>query len=115
MNPETKKTVDEKWKDQVAKEKQEAKSENKTYHQASFTLLVSSLAMQAMIFMGKLENPATKKIEKDLEQARFLIDTLGVLQEKTEGNLSEEEKKFLEDSLFNLRMNYVETKDKEEG
>ena len=61
MPEEIKKNVDEKWKAQVEKEKEAAKNENKTYHQASFSLLVSSLAMQAMIFMGKLENPATKK------------------------------------------------------
>ncbi|MCD6134379.1 MAG: DUF1844 domain-containing protein [Candidatus Omnitrophica bacterium] len=114
MPEEIKKNVDEKWKSQVEKEKQAAKEANKTYHQASFNLLVSSLAMQAMISMGKLENPVTKKIEADLEQARFLIDTLGVLEEKTKGNLTSEESHFLEESLFNLRMNYVETKNKKE-
>jgi len=50
-----------------------------------------------MIAMGKLENPLTKKNEVNLEQARFLIDTLGVIQEKTKNNLNAEEEKLLEE------------------
>lgn len=66
--------------------------------------------MQAMIALGKIENPITKKVEKNLEQARFLIDTLGVLEEKTQGNLSPEENVALGEYLFNLRMAYIEEK-----
>ena len=70
--------------------------------------------MQAMIAAGKLENPVTRKTEKNLEQARFLIDTLEILKEKTKGNLAKEEENLLDDSLFNLRMMYVEEKEKEQ-
>jgi hypothetical protein len=66
--------------------------------------------MQAMIAMGGLENPITKKKEKNYGQARFLIDTLGIIQEKTKGNLTDEEAKVLEEYLFNLRMMYIKTK-----
>jgi len=59
-----------------------------------------------------LENPITKKIEKNLEQARFLIDTLAILKEKTKGNLTKEEEALLDDALFNLRLMYVEEKNK---
>ena len=108
MNEEIRKKVDEDWKKQVEKEKQQSQKNQKTFHQPNFTILVSSLSMQAMIAMGKLESPITGKKEENLEQARFLIDTLGILKEKTKGNLTPEEEHFLDDSLFHLRMNYVE-------
>lgn len=108
MNEEIKKKVDEDWKKQIEKEKQEHREKQETFHEPSFTILISSLSMQAMIAMGKLENPLTGKTEENLQQARFLIDTLGILKEKTRGNLTPEEENFLNDSLFHLRMNYVE-------
>jgi hypothetical protein len=103
-----KKRVDEDWKMQAQKEKKEAKEKNEVYHEPSFTVFLSSLTMQAMIAMGKLENPVTKSIEKNLEQARFLIDTIAILKEKTKGNLSGDEETLLNDALFNLRMLYVQ-------
>ena len=108
------KKVDENWKSQVEKEKKEAEQDKKTYHQPTFTIFLSSLSMQAMIAAGKLENPVTGKTEKNLEQARFLIDTLEIIKEKTKGNLVKEEENLLDDSLFNLRMMYVEEKEKEQ-
>jgi len=110
MSQDSKKKVDQDWKDQVDKEKESAQSKNEAYHQPTFTVFISSLGMQAMIAMGKLENPMTKKKEKNCDQARFLIDTLGVIQKKTKGNLDSEEDKALEEYLFNLRMMYVEAK-----
>ena len=109
---ENKKTVDDEWKQQVEKEKAQAKENNQTYHEPSFTIFVSSLVMQAMIYMGKLDNPTGQKIERNDEQAKFLIDTLAILKEKTKGNLTSEEEKFLDESLFNLRMLYIENKNK---
>jgi len=108
MQENIKKAVDENWKNQVEKEKQQAKEKQEAFPEPNFTILISSLSMQAMISMGKLENPITGKKEKNFQQARFLIDSLSILQEKTKGNLNPEEEKFLEDSLFHLRMSYVE-------
>jgi len=71
--------------------------------------------MQAMIALGRLENPVSGKTDKNLEQARFLVDTIGILKEKTKGNLNPEEEKLLDDSLFSLRMMYVEEKNKING
>ena len=107
---EEKKKVDESWKNQINKEKKEAEDKNQTYHEPTFNVFISSLGMQAMIAMGKLENPISQKAEVNLEQARFLIDTLEIIKEKTKGNLTEQESGLLEDSLFNLRMMYVELK-----
>jgi hypothetical protein len=82
------------------------------FHFIQLVLMFQAAAMQQM---GKLENPITKKVERDLQQAKFSIDILEMIQQKTKGNLSENEKKFLEHILFELRMNYVDevSKDKE--
>jgi hypothetical protein len=58
--------------------------------------------------MGKTINPLTSKLERSLEQARFSIDTLAMLREKTRGNLSEDLERLLDSTLLQLRMNYVE-------
>ncbi|EFK96607.1 protein containing DUF1844 [sediment metagenome] len=105
---EDSKKVDESWKERVEKEKKAAQESKGAYHEPNFTIFVSSLAMQAMIALGKLENPITHKTEKNPEQGRFLIDTLGVLKEKTKGNLAPEEEKLLADALYNLRMLYLQ-------
>lgn len=108
MNEEIRKRIDENWKNQINKEKDRLKDENKDFHQPNFSILLSSLSMQAMISLGKLENPVNGKKEQNLEQARFLIDTLDILKDKTKGNLSSEEEHLLDDSLYHLRMNYIE-------
>ena len=78
-----------------------------------FMQLVLMFQTAAMQQMGKMINPLTKKIEKDLAQAKFSIDMLGMVEEKTKGNLNEEEKKLLDHILFELRMNYVDEVEKE--
>lgn len=110
MNQESQEKINQDWQSQIDKEKQEAKTKDQAYHEPTFSLFLSSVGMQAMIALGKLENPLTKKMDVNLEQARFLIDTLGVIQEKTKGNLTPEEEKALADYLFNLRIMYVEAK-----
>lgn len=110
MSQEEQKKVDESWKSQVDKEKKETENSNQPYHEATFSVFLSSLVMQAMIAMGKIENPLTKKTETNYEQARFLIDTIEVLYNKTKGNLIADEEKLLDESLYNLRMIYIESK-----
>lgn len=112
MSEEIRKKVDEQWKVQAEKEKQEAQNKQEAYHEPTFRLFLSSLSMQAMVALGRLENPATSKLERNLEQARFLVDTIGIIKEKTKGNLNPEEERLLDDSLFSLRMMYVEEKNK---
>ncbi len=92
-----------------------AEDESEKRGEFYFIQLVLMFQTAAMQQMGKLENPITKKIERDLEQVKFSIDMLEMIQRKTENNLSENEKKFLDHILFELRMNYVDevSKDKE--
>lgn len=92
-----------------------AEDESEKRGEFYFIQLVLMFQTAAFQQMGKLENPITKKIERDLEQVKFSIDMLEMIQQKTENNLSENEKKFLDHILFELRMNYVDevNKDKE--
>jgi len=73
-----------------------------------FSLYVAILGQSAMMQLGKIMNPANGKLEKDLIQAKFTIDVLGILEEKTKGNLTNEESELLKSTLTNLRLNYVE-------
>jgi len=75
--------------------------------QARFDLFVSGLAMEALIAMGDMPHPTTRKQATHLPQAKYLIDLLGVLEEKTKGNLSAEEARLLKDALYQLRMRYL--------
>ena len=77
-------------------------------NEALFTSLVAMFQGAAMQQMGKLINPVTGKIERDLEQAKLSIDMLGMLEAKTRGNLTENEQRLLSHALFELRMNYLD-------
>ena len=63
--------------------------------------------MDALISLGDVPHPVTKKQAVQLEHARYLIDVLGVLAEKTRGNLSVDEERLLKDTLYQLRMRYL--------
>ncbi len=75
--------------------------------EARFDLFVSGLAMEALIALGDMPHPATRKQAANLPQAKYLIDLLGVLEEKTRGNLAVDEQKLLADALYQLRMRYM--------
>lgn len=77
-------------------------------YQLLFMMLIQQHEQIAMMGMGKLKNPATDKIEKDLSSAKYAIDTLRMLQQYTEGNLSDELKSFLTQTLSTLQLNYVD-------
>jgi hypothetical protein len=69
---------------------------------------IASLGFQAMIFLGEMPNPITNQTEKNLKQAKFLIDTLVILRDKTKGNLSKEEDDLLNGTIYELQMRYVD-------
>lgn len=73
-----------------------------------FVALIYSLQMQAMMNLGKLKNPATDTIEKNLEGAQVSIDMLEMLEEKTKNNITEEIERVLKTIISDLRLNYVE-------
>ncbi len=113
--------VDEDWKQQAQKEKeilaaQEEAEKEKTQEEGkargplprgNFAALVSMLVTQALFALGVLEVRGQEKREPDLEMAKYNIDMLATLEEKTKGNLTEEEKRVLENTLNEVRMAYV--------
>ena len=81
--------------------------------QLLFMMLIQQHEQIAMMGMGKVKNPATDKIERDLKSAKYAIDTLIMLEKFTEGNLPKELKGFLDQTLTNLRLNYADEKKKD--
>lgn len=75
--------------------------------EARFDLFVSGLAMDALIALGDVPHPVTKKPAANLVHARYLVDVLGILEEKTRGNLSVDEERLMKDVLYQLRMRYM--------
>ncbi|MGB5848612.1 MAG: DUF1844 domain-containing protein [Ignavibacteriaceae bacterium] len=78
-----------------------------------FMQLVLQNQQMAMISLGKVKNPVSDTLDKNLEYAKLSIDTLDMLNQKTKGNLSEQEEKFLSESLTQLKVLYVEESAKE--
>ena len=81
--------------------------------QLLFMMLVQQHEQIAMMGLGKIKNPATDKIDRDLKSAKFAIDTLVMLEKFTVGNLTKEMKDFLSQTLTNLRLNYADEKKKD--
>ncbi|MBC8174989.1 MAG: DUF1844 domain-containing protein [Candidatus Marinimicrobia bacterium] len=88
--------------------------DNTDKHTQLFLGLVTSLSTQAWIQLGKLKNPMTDKLERDIEAASVTIDMLDMLKVKMTGNLSEEEDRLLSSTVSDLKINYVEERDKPE-
>ena len=128
MDESVKKRVDESWKEQAEREKRVAEQAASAappgqataerverpaagtpeeLPQAQFDLFVSGLAMEALIALGDMPHPTTRRQASNLPQAKYLIDLLGILEEKTKGNLTVEEDKLFKDTLYQLRMRYL--------
>ncbi len=113
--------VDEDWKAEAQREKeilaeQEEDEKKKTQEekqargplpQGNFAALISMLTTQALFALGLLQVKGQEKKEPDLEMAKYNIDMLETLEEKTKGNLTKEEETVLANTLNELRMGYV--------
>ncbi len=114
--------VDEDWKSQAEVDKRKlaeveesastgdeaAGHDPRAMPKASFGVLISSLVTQILFALGAIEDPHTQKRYLDLSLAKHNIDMLSVLEEKTKGNLTEQEKKMLDSALYEVRMAYVQ-------
>jgi hypothetical protein len=74
----------------------------------NFSTFIISLSTQALMHLGEIANPLIGKVEVDRPVAKQMIDIIGMLREKTRGNLNSGEDRLIEDILFDLRMKYVE-------
>ena len=75
---------------------------------ALFLQLLLGLQQAAMVALGKLMNPMSGKLERNLEAARNTIDTLAAIEARTRGNLESDEQRVLTQVLTDLRMNYLD-------
>lgn len=78
--------------------------------QPTMSTLILSIGSAAAMAMGLAPNPSTKKVEKDLDMAKFQIDLLVVIRDKTKGNLTDEEQTFLDSVVSDLQMKFVQLK-----
>ena len=114
--------VDEDWKAKVQREQEEAKkaaesqpkekadqavAEEAQPETASFEALVSGLTMQAMVALGVMAPKDAKEVVVDLQEAKYLIDMIMMLREKTKGNLTPKEQGFLSETLAELQQGFV--------
>jgi hypothetical protein len=88
---------------------QAPKEETKTspLPEANFTSLIFSLSSSALLHFGEIADPQTGEKKEDLPLTKHAIDTIAMLKEKTKGNLTDEEEKFIESLLTDLRWRYV--------
>jgi hypothetical protein len=75
--------------------------------EVNFNSLIFSLSSSALLHLGEIADPQTGQKNSDMALAKHTIDTIGMLKKKTEGNLDDEEKKFIEGILTDLRWRYV--------
>ena len=113
--------IDEDWKQQAQREKEILAAQEEAQEQepqeeepahgpmpeGNFAALISMLTTQALFALGLLQIKGQKERKPDLELARYNIDMLETLEEKTKGNLTKEEQAVLSNTLSELRMGYV--------
>jgi hypothetical protein len=124
MADEKKIIIDEDWKERVEAEKLQAQAEpadksvatgegdsqkaaDFPMPPASFELLLTTLATEALIALGQVPHPATGQLQSHRNHARYLIDTIDILRDKTKGNLTPPEEETIDALLHQLRMAYV--------
>ncbi|MFH1905501.1 MAG: DUF1844 domain-containing protein [bacterium] len=102
------KKEDKDWKEKVVEDKKKEEFKMPPL-EVNFMMFITSLSMQAMMSLGLYPNPVTKKEEKNLDAAKYTIDTIAMIQEKTKGNLTSEESRLMDNILYDLRMKYIES------
>ena len=106
---ETKPAVDPKdeGNKEPREEKRPAETEDPALLEIDFSSFVFSLGTSALLHLGEVPDPVTQKVEKDLPLAKQTIDILGMLKEKTRGNLTGDEEKLIDNLLADLRWRFV--------
>ena len=90
----------------------DAGEEATPFPEVSLSTFVFSLSSSALIHLGEIPEPGEHQVRIDLPLAKQIIDTLGMLQEKTKGNLDPDEDRLLRSILYDLRMRYVQKMEK---
>ena len=74
----------------------------------NFATFVFSLSSSALVHLGEIPEPASQKMHQDLNLAKQIIDTLGMIEEKTRGNLDADDERLIKGVLYDLRMRFVQ-------
>ena len=90
--------------------KSDASEEQPQFPEINFPTFIVSLNASALLHLGAIEDPTTGQKTKNLPMAKQTIDILSMLEEKTAGNLNDEEKNLLKNILYDLRLMYVKEK-----
>ena len=85
----------------------EEKQQEAPLPEISFINLIFSLSTSVLIQLGEIQDPITQQLAKNLPLAKQTIDLIGMLREKTKGNLTSDEEKVLQNILYDLRIRYV--------
>jgi len=108
ITEENRKTVDQEWEKYEQKTSNESlDTKENTVPEANFVLFISGLATQALLQLGEAKHPVTNADETNLTHAKYTIDSLKILEEKTKGNLSDEEAKYFTNLIYDLRGRYL--------
>jgi hypothetical protein len=102
-----KETVQEEKRQEAPRMEEKKEPEPPPLPEVNFNSLIFSLSSSALFHLGEIGDPQTGEKKKDLPLARHAIDTIDMLEEKTKGNLTEEESRFIENVLTDLRWRYV--------
>ena len=103
-------STEEKVKEEPKEEPPTKEAETPPLPEVNFSSLILSLSSTAFLHFGEIPDPGTGEKKKDLALAKHAIDTIAMLKEKTEGNLDDEEKQFIENILTDLRWRFVKGK-----
>jgi hypothetical protein len=94
-------------KEEKREKPEEAEARRTPLPEVNFNSLIFSLSSSALLHLGEIADPHSGEKKKDLGLAKHTIDTIAMLKDKTAGNLDEEEAKFIEAILTDLRWRYV--------
>ncbi|MBW1667388.1 MAG: DUF1844 domain-containing protein [Deltaproteobacteria bacterium] len=107
LKEEKKEEAAAKERKQESREPQKEERQRAPLPEVNFNSLIFSLSSSALLHLGEIADPQTGQKKKDLALAKHTIDTIAMLEEKTRGNLDEEEKRFLASILTDLRLRFV--------
>ncbi|MEM5787448.1 MAG: DUF1844 domain-containing protein [Syntrophobacteraceae bacterium] len=93
---------------QPRKEEESDSGDRAPFPEVTMATFVFSLSSSALVHLGEIPEPETNRTSVDLPMAKQIIDTLGMLQEKTKGNLDQDEERLLRSVLYDLRMRFVQ-------
>ena len=98
---------EDKVEEAAGEDAEDVSSQQGTLPEVDFTSFIFSLSTSVLIQLGEIQDPFTQKTVKNLPLAKQTLDLIGMLKEKTKGNLTPDEEKIIDHILYDLRMRYV--------